>query len=503
MRYEFLNKTTPYYSEANATIGTGTGKLNIDTDWLEINAKSLTLYFYGQPGNDATKPMYVKLVDSDTPVHIAQVNYNGDMNDIKDQNNWHEWNIPLTNFTGVNLAKVAKVVIGFGIKNQASSDGRVYFDNVMLNATKCSLQERDANFAKFDYAPGGVVSGDCVIDYLEIEAMRSAWLDRDQVVATKKPDDANLVVRYPMDEGDGNRVYSHPVSLDVCDTKWTGTFWNNGVATPGYYGTTWAKHGYDGNDANCCVYMTGAQGARIQCGTTFRDLALGIGALPGDVNAITLSVWVKWLGPRYWDSYLLSKGEGILGKRGGWSDDSVIWTLWTCGCSDGRFGIGNYPAAHPDRPDVGSANNALNPFIGKWVHLAATYPNPSGTADANARARLYLNGGQLNSGPYTFAHGYDANIFLSIGNTMDQNAWTDSPESFYGYLDEVRIYNRALEPNEIAYLADKTPNDGLLWIPIPSLAEVYSEETQGNKVIDFKDYALLTQRWLTEEMYPR
>jgi hypothetical protein len=62
---------------------------------------------------------------------------------------------------------------------------------------------------------------------------------------------------------------------------------------------------------------------------------------------------------------------------------------------------------------------------------------------------------------------------LSVGETQDQNAWVNSPESFWGYLDEARIYNRVLEANEIAYLADTTPEDGLLWIPIPSLAELY------------------------------
>jgi hypothetical protein len=472
------------------------------------------LYFYGQPGNDATKPMYVKLVDSDTPVHIAQVIYNGDMNDIRVPE-WQEWNIPLTNFTGVNLAKVAKVVIGFGIKNQASSDGRVYFDNVLLNATKCALKERDANFAKFDYAPGGAVSGDCVVDYQEIQSMRLAWLDRDQVISTKKPDDTNLVVYYPLNEAngnpayDGNRVYSHPVSLDVCDARWTGVFWNNGVAAAGYYGTTWATPGAPTGGTGC-VYMTGAQGARIQCGTTFRDLALGtsgigIGPTPPDINAITLSIWAKWLGPRTWDSYLMSKGQGFMGKRGGYSEDAMIWTLWISQDPglEGALGLGHYASSDTLTPDLVADTGIMDQFIGKWVHVAATFPHPSGTADPNSHARLYLNGGQVDDGPWRFSHGVDANIFLTIGQTSDQNAWPDSPSSFYGYLDEVRIYNRALEANEIAYLADPTPNDGLLWVPIPSPAELYSEEDQGKKVIDFKDFALLAQRWLTEEMFPR
>jgi hypothetical protein len=95
---------------------------------------------------------------------------------------------------------------------------------------------------------------------------------------------------------------------------------------------------------------------------------------------------------------------------------------------------------------------------------------------------------------------------LTIGQTSDQNAWPDSPSSFYGYLDEVRIYNRALASNEVGYLADLSPGDYLLWVPIPSTAEVYPsdpENYQGSNVINFKDFALVVKRWLTEEMYPR
>jgi hypothetical protein len=136
----------------------------------------------------------------------------------------------------------------------------------------------------------------------------------------------------------------------------------------------------------------------------------------------------------------------------------------------------------------------LGPLFGQWIHIAATY---DGTT-----ARDYLNGRQVNSGEFHFSHGDDPNILLSIGNTMDQNAWPGSPEGFYGYIDEVRIYNRALEPNEIAYLADPTPEDGVLQIPIPSAAEIYSEEPEGQRAVNFRDFAMLANLWLEEDMYP-
>jgi hypothetical protein len=163
MRYDFLNKTSPYYSEANATIGTGAGELNIDPDWLGLGAKSLVLWFYGQTGNDANKPMYVKLVDGDG--RTAKVVYDSSMNDIRVEE-WQEWNIPLTNFTGVNLSKVAKIVIGFGDKTPAASDGRVYFEDIRLYNRRCVPELFE-----------GDLDCDCVVNFRDFAILANEWLN--------------------------------------------------------------------------------------------------------------------------------------------------------------------------------------------------------------------------------------------------------------------------------------------------------------------------------------
>jgi hypothetical protein len=212
---------------------------------------------------------------------------------------------------------------------------------------------------------------------------------------------------------------------------------------------------------------------------------------------MTLSIWAKWLGPRTWDSYLFDKGQGFMGKRGGWSETTMLWTFWISGGSVGSFGLGNYPT-DALRSQLVSPNNILDAFIGQWAHFAATF-------DGNT-ARLYLNGAQVQTGLWRFNHGEDPNIFLVIGNTQDINAWVDSPSNFYGYLDEARIYNRALDANEIAYLADTTPLDGKLASPVPSAAELYwVGEGPGQKKINFKDFTIIadTDKWLKEELWPR
>ncbi|MHC4751252.1 MAG: hypothetical protein ACYTFW_15445, partial [Planctomycetota bacterium] len=66
----------------------------------------MTLYFYGDPNNTAgaAEQMYVKLNGVEVP-------YDGDADDIQEES-WHEWNIELTSFEGVDLQNVTEIIIG-------------------------------------------------------------------------------------------------------------------------------------------------------------------------------------------------------------------------------------------------------------------------------------------------------------------------------------------------------------------------------------------------------
>ena len=136
--------------------------------------KALVLYFYGQAGNDANEQMYVKLYHADSN---AKVLYDGDMNDIRDAN-WHEWNIPLAAFTGVDLNDVNRSTIGFGdgVEGPGEGLGVVYFDDIRLHPRRCVLSKRSEDFTKVDYAPAGSTAGDCVINLREFGVMADYWL---------------------------------------------------------------------------------------------------------------------------------------------------------------------------------------------------------------------------------------------------------------------------------------------------------------------------------------
>ncbi|MHC4475518.1 MAG: Calx-beta domain-containing protein [Planctomycetota bacterium] len=105
-------------------------------DWDGLGADLLTLYFYGDPGNDAnsTEQMYLGLEDDTGPGSYVQV-ANPNMADVQVAE-WHRWDIEFSDFSsgGVNLSAVKKIYIGFGDRDDpvAGGSGIVYFDDIQV-----------------------------------------------------------------------------------------------------------------------------------------------------------------------------------------------------------------------------------------------------------------------------------------------------------------------------------------------------------------------------------
>lgn len=80
--------------------------------------------------------------------------------------------------------------------------------------------------------------------------------------------------------------------------------------------------------------------------------------------------------------------------------------------------------------------------VGQWVHLAGTYDG--------AHVRAYLNGVEQFASPFGGTIASSTNPVIIGGNINDAS---DIPaELFMGHVDDVRIYDRALSPTEIAAL---------------------------------------------------
>jgi len=106
-----------FYDNSSATATSETTRTFAEAqDWTRADIKTLTLYFYGDPGNAAVQ-LYVK-------INSAKVPYSGNAGDLTVAE-WKQWNIDLP--SGANLGSVKTLTLGL-----AGGQGVLYIDDIRL-----------------------------------------------------------------------------------------------------------------------------------------------------------------------------------------------------------------------------------------------------------------------------------------------------------------------------------------------------------------------------------
>jgi hypothetical protein len=295
----------PYYSEIERTFSPA-------QNWTVQGMKSLTVWFYGNPGNDAnaTEQLYMK-------INGVKVIYNGNLTDLREPR-WHEWNIDLSKL-GVDLTNVTKLSFGFG--NQTNTNpagsGTVYFDDIRLYPVRClpSLAKSQADF-----------NDDCVVDFSDIVIMVERWLDNGLIITPFNPGNGSLVAYYAFEN-------------DTQD------------------GTTGAHHGTAVGNPTYITGPTGSGQALQFNGTGSQYVNLGTWNPSTTTGQLTVSLWAKWFG-------LTTQYQGLIGKRDGWDPTNMMWQIEAERTNGtlGFFSNGSNPAdGDPVLP------------VGQWAHVAATF----------------------------------------------------------------------------------------------------------------------------------
>jgi hypothetical protein len=310
-------------------------------DWTTKGVKALTLWFHGDPNNSA-EPLYVAVKDSlgRTKV-VTYANPNAAMS-----NNWQEWNIDMKELVsaGLNLASVKTMYIGLGnrVTPKAGGKGTIYIDDIRLYLPRCI-----ASVLK----PAADLSGNCVVDYLDLQIIANNWL-----ATATAPNDAKLVAHYTLD-GNFNDSSSY-TGLQNGDPR-------NGAAIISDPVRGQVAH-FDGVDDY------------VDCGTFSPSAATG---------KLSITVWMKWAGPN-------GGWQGVIGKRDAWTDTDTMWCIEVDrDSSDCRFFQYNSWPEH-----------GINvPPIGEWQHFAVSFDGTN--------AALYINGESIGgSQPFVFGPKTDARV---------------------------------------------------------------------------------------------
>jgi len=372
-----------YYSEAERVINPG------ERDWTDAGVKMLTLFFYGDPGNDAgsTEQMYAGIKDGGgTYAKVAYgVHADEDMDDIKVAD-WHEWNIPLTEFNDVTVSNVTNLYIMFGESDNTSSggSGTVYFDDIRLYLPKCVPA----------YGPDCDFSGNCIVDIPDVDIMASQWLRTDACLATAAPA-SSPVGWWKLEEGTGT---------SCADSSVNG---NNGMIDRTGY--TWVS----GKIGSYALELYGAR-VLVPDATVLRP-----------ANSISVMAWINYSEPMTYSARIVAKGVD--------ENDSENFALQL----NSGGGLGWF--VRDSNSELCNADSGQAVGQGEWAHFA-------GTSNGSI-VRCYINGqlsGSESYEPFTLLR--DTNS-LCIGDAVDVD------RAFMGKVDDVRVYNVALSDENIAYVA--------------------------------------------------
>jgi len=463
MRYYFrgLGKKQGQYtvgSEAEADIA----GLQSGSDWT--SAKALVLYFYGDPTNlDDTSgvvggihqdQMYVALKDGDSNSGIVKL---PDMNDIKEPE-WHEWNIDLADpcLADVNMANIAKVYIGFGgakIGQSEAGAGKdtltgdtVWFDDIRVYPSRCTDE----------FAPAGDITGECLVDYADVNALASDWLLSDYFIVVTAPPNSP-VGWWKLDEGEGT------IAVDSAGDS-------NGTHG-GSHTLTWVGDCGDPCRSPCLDFD----------GVGYVDIP---SAAFTDVNdEITVTLWQYGTMTPAEVAHVMLHAQDACDPY----DLTIKCELWqpsATGCE--VFFDAGYGGEMGADSVVGLAG--LDEYQGQWNHYAFT-------KNANAgEMKIYLNG-------VLFADQGEEELVSPVTGTeialfkLGSDALDTGTRRYTGRLSDVRLYNYVLSYGEVRHVAGQMDD---LYVPLPNPEVDLHEDGKVN----FKDYVVLANTWLVETFWP-
>ena len=397
-----------------------------------------------------------------------------------------QFNIDFRDFSdaGVNVQNVVYLYLGFGVQcnpnpGNPGGEGVVNFDNIRVYPQRCVGHPGGVPY----YGQLGDLNGDCTVDIKDMKLLSNAWLRTDRITGVPVPvadDDPCMMARWEF-EGNWDNDPNARIKAD-----------SNGIAhgTPVFVPDETRPESLAGNQV---AYFDQVDvNDYVICGKW--------GGLDGDANFLgksyTLSVWGKQTEPNGY-ACMISKGEVAEKLEMGqppWLERMVHFV--------GPSGGGSGNAAEKQLP------------LNEWHYLVGTWEQ---WPDVNGgMSRVYIDGRleseiDMNELPYKHSHNPDYDPNWCIGAQDFEGLETDVPpyrphidRVYYGYLDDVRIYDRQLSEEEIMWLAGKRAPSRNYYAILPpaAYADVYSPEAKGDKIVNFKDMAKLTQEWLESALWP-
>jgi hypothetical protein len=233
-------------------------------------------------------------------------------------------------------------------------------------------------------------------------------------------------------------------------------------------GTDFSANNLTGQLSNGPVAITGKLGGAMSFDGTDDYMVVPYSPMLNISTGITVSVWLKvnsW-GTSY---------QPIIGRKIADPDNRDVFMLYSESGSSLRFDL---QAGFIDNRNQIIAVSL--PSGGVWHHIAATW---TGT-----NMQMFVDG-TLAGSKVTDSSG----PIQSVTNALYMAKREEYPYHFAGALDEVRLYNRALSPDEILLLSERSPSqdsdgDGLIYaLEAQFGTDPFNSDTDGDGLSDYEE----------------
>ncbi len=410
LSFEYWTYDPPYYGGVSRT----------ETPWIPADwtfggeAETLSLWFSagGDPNlsMNGINQLYARITDSTSKVALVHYTDNWPVSNF-DKGGYQEWNIALQEFkddnSSIDLTNVKTFEMGVfdGIGNPPAQTGEgfIYFDDIRLYPRRCIVE-----YGQLE----GDINDDCVVDLNDVKIMAGDWLDYDYSITgvAVDPCDANLVAHLPLD-GNANDWGFH-----------------------GYHGTPVGDVIWDPNGKIDGAISLSGQG-HIDCGggknegepNTWADIT----------GEITVTAWVKPDLFFWWCNFSPVVNKG---REEAW--ELQKFTNQVPDLSKYLYAISFYVDV-PEVPWYG-IHAKTDMFDSRWHHVAGVYKiyEPG----VSSEVKVYTDGAEEGSlaclgSPIGTS---DKDVF--IGDIFSLIPYSTG---WYGLIDDVRIYDRALDHSEI------------------------------------------------------
>jgi len=430
----YANSQAPYYSEVNR-------EFTVAQDWTRRDSVALVLYFYGHQDN-AMETLYLRVKDNQD--RSATLVYEHCPTAVKEAS-WHEWNIDLREFRGIDMRQVKAVTIGLGdpVDPGPGGSGRIVFDDLILHQVRC-VPEKPREFD---------LNQDCRIDYLDLRLLAQNWL-----VNSGAPID-------PIDPGSSGLKGHWPLDGDARDALGKHHGWTLG-------NPLW--HQLEDRHA-------------LEFAGPDTHTELPVGELIGSLSSYTISTWIctpKTILPQ--PIFNFSRDEN------GDGEDDVSLTLLVRPRTDHiRFEM---QASETSNLSISTKCSVSR----EWHHLAVTW-------DAVDKSlRLFADGtlvGQRNNANSFAPGGIGPTTRNWLGRVSFGSGITAMDWYYVGLMDDVRIYDHALSAGEIGWLAGQRTaftQDLSAFLGSVNL----KLDTNNDNIIDLADFAHIAAYWQEEQLWP-